>query len=278
MHGKNGFCLGIVLQDFLQSLVHMAHGHPQILPPVGGHEDQLMIGTDGFLQFGVVEIKGILHRSLEGIDHRIPRHIDIVFLDVFLQEIGFGIGRRCKMEICDGRRQFPVHLFWERRILVAGAESCLHMAYRDLLVESSQRSYKGRSGIPMDQDQIRLCLFQDFLQTHQGTAGHIIQSLACGHDVQIIIRFDLEQIQHLIQHFPVLGRHRNDGFQHIRILFHFQYQRAHLNGFRPGTENRHDFQFVHFPSPLFHDLSCKIPIFLAPMKITASRNTSSAMA
>ena len=180
-----------------------------------------MIGTDGFLQLRIVEVKGILHRSLEGIDHRIPGHIDTVLFDVFFQEIGLGIGRGCKVEIRDGCRQFPVHLFWEGRILVPGTEPRFHMAYRDLLVERSQRPYKGSGGIPMDQDQIRLCLFQDFFQTHQGTAGHIIQSLACGHDVQIIIRFDLEQIQHLIQHFPVLGRHRNDGFQHIRILFHF---------------------------------------------------------
>ena len=157
------------------------------------------------------------------------------------------------MKIRQGAGQFPVHLFRIGRKLVAGTQACFHMPQLDLGIIGRQGSRKGRSGIAVDQDQVRLRFGNHVFQPQQRFYRDIVQGLPAGHDIQVIVRFDGKQFQHLVQHFPMLGRYRHNRLDEVRIFPHFHHQRTHFDSFRPGTEYCHDSQFFQavFPPPRF---------------------------
>ena len=160
-------------------------------------------------------------------------------INILLQQVALaGRGRR-KMHICNCTGQLAVHFLRIRRIFIAGTQTSLHMAYRNLCIEGCQSASKGRRGVTMYKHHIRLSLFHNRLQAHQRTRSHIVQRLAGGHNVQIIVRLNTEQVEHLIQHFAMLCSNSNNRLDIFRILAHCQHQRTHFNSFRTSSENSH---------------------------------------
>ena len=71
-----------------------------------------------------------------------------------------------------------------------------------------------------------------------------VKALAGLHDVEVVFRPDLEKLENLIKHLPVLGSHADLVVEVLRVPGQFFHHRRHLDGFRPGAEHREDF-FLH---------------------------------
>lgn len=161
------------------------------------------------------------------------------------------------MQISQNTCQLAVHFLRIRRQLVPCPKSRLHMSYLYLLQERSIAGQEGRQCIAVHEHQIRLSFTKHRLKTLQHTDGDFVKRLPVLHNVQIIIRHNLEYIQHLIQQLTVLRGYADHRVNMLRMFIQFQDKRCHLNGFRTYTEDRHHlYLFSHFPTPFFYIDSC----------------------
>jgi hypothetical protein len=96
---------------------------------------------------------------------------------------------------------------------VVGTQARFYMTYRDLLIESCECGGSRSGCVTVHQYHIRFRLVQHITHPGQHTGGYIIQILPLLHDVQVIIRLDIEYLQHLIEHFTMLPRHADDCFK-----------------------------------------------------------------
>src|SRR5699024_3655186 len=109
--------------------------------------------------------------------------------------------------------------------------------------------------IPVDKNDIGACFFHDAIKTLNRPGCNLCQCLSMFHHIQIIVRINPEDRQHLIKHFPMLCGYGNDRFKHSIALLQFKYERSHFNRFRPCPENHHYFTTVCNPSSLQFMLS-----------------------
>ena len=151
------------------------------------------------------------------------------------------LGRR-KMQIRYPARQSTVHFFRVRGIFIISAQTCLHMSYRNLLIKSRQKRSRR---IAVHQYQIRFFLLKNRPDQRENIRCDRMQRLRHFHDLQIIIHLNLKNIDHLLQHFPVLPCQADDAL-YLLIFPHFFDQRAHLDRLRPGAENAHNLYLLHF--------------------------------
>ena len=87
------------------------------------------------------------------------------------------------------------------------------MGNGDLLVVSRQAGGKGGGGVAMHQHHVGLERGQHRSDALQDGGGHTGQVLAGFHDVQVVIGADAEQLQHLVEHLPVLAGDAHAGFE-----------------------------------------------------------------
>ena len=162
-----------------------------------------------------------------------------------------------------------------------GAEPCLHMAYGNLMVVGCQRTGKGSGSITMHQHDIRLLLLQYLVQPHHGPGGNIKQGLPGCHNIQIMVRLNLKQIQNLVQHIPMLGSNSYHRHNLVRMLRQLQHNRCHLDCFRTGAEHSHDLNLLSHHKSLstlnYFVFNLKIPSFFAPINTTSSTHTTITM-
>ena len=142
------------------------------------------------------------------------------------------------MEIRQMSRQHPVAFFRERRVFVVGSQPRFHVADLYFMVECRQRRHEGGGGVPVDQKHVRLFRFHNGIQPPNHVGRDHAQSLVRLHDIQIVFRCQFKERQHLVQHFPVLGRDAEDGIDPV-VLLQSPDQGRHFDGFRPGTEHGH---------------------------------------
>ena len=81
---------------------------------------------------------------------------------------------------------------------------------------------------------------KDISQTGEYTSGDIIKILPLLHDIEVIIWYNVKQLQHLVEHFTMLGSYANLNFKMLGNLLKSFYQRSHLYRFRTGAKNQHD--------------------------------------
>ena len=110
------------------------------------------------------------------------------------------------------------------------------------MVKGGQGAGKGGRGISVDKDHIRLQAVNGLVHTGEALAGDGVQALASLHDIQIVVRLDGKQLEHVVQHLPVLGGDAADALN-LSSALQFLYQRGHLHRLRAGPEDRHDFQW-----------------------------------
>ena len=96
----------------------------------------------------------------------------------------------------------------------------------------------------MDQDQVGLGLLQHAVHAGEALGSDGGQGLAGLHDVQVIVRLQPEDVQHRVQHLPVLGGDAAQGVQ-AGAAGQLQGQGGHLDGLRPGAENCHNSDRSH---------------------------------
>ncbi len=239
-----------LLGQAAQSLIDMTHRFAEILATMRRHEDDALMREINLLEQLILELKIIIHRMMQRIDNRIAGHEYALRRHGLAQQVLLARLRRSEVEISDATGQLAVHLLRERRIFVIRAQSGLDMANSRLMIVGSQRTGKRRRRIAMDEHDIRLSLGQDLVQALHRPRRDVEQRLPLRHDIEIIVRMDVEKRQNLVQHFAVLGRHRHDGLYLVGMLRELQHDRSHLDRLRTRPEDRHDFDFL-----LFHVLS-----------------------
>ena len=111
------------------------------------------------------------------------------------------------------------------------------MTYGYLLIKSSQCGCHARSRIAVNQHEVRLRLLQDRTHSGQHTGGYVIEVLSLFHDIQIVIRMNIENMQHLIQHLPMLPGNTYDRIENVGILLELLDKRSHFDGLWTSAEN-----------------------------------------
>ena len=79
------------------------------------------------------------------------------------------------------------------------------MAHGDLVVEGRQRAGESGGGVPVDKHQVGPDLLQHAVHPGQAPGSDGGQGLPWLHDVQIVVGLQLKDLQHAVQHLPVLG-------------------------------------------------------------------------
>ena len=141
----------------------------------------------------------------------------------------------------DAAGDLAVHLLRPGAVDVVGAEAGLDMAYGDLLVKGRERRGGAGGRVAMDQDDIGLDLLQDVAHAGEHAGRDVVQVLPLLHDVQVEVRLDLEDPEHLVQHLPMLPGDAHNRLKLFRTLLELLHQRAHLDGLGAGSENEHYF-------------------------------------
>ena len=103
----------------------------------------------------------------------------------------------------------------------------------------------------MYQYDIRTYLFQDGFNVVENIGRNIKQRLLVLHNRQVIVRNDLEGIQHLIQHLTMLACNTNDCL-YIPPCLQLVDQRTHFYCFRSSAENQHDLFHKGMRPPFFN--------------------------
>ena len=85
MYGENSRRFRMLFQRCFQRPVHLPHGFPQILPPVGGHEDQPFPAGQRFINHRIRKHKILFYRGVQRINYGISRYIDGFFRHIFFQ-------------------------------------------------------------------------------------------------------------------------------------------------------------------------------------------------
>ncbi|MNO70131.1 hypothetical protein D3C76_610030 [compost metagenome] len=87
------------------------------------------------------------------------------------------------------------------------------MGYRNLLIVGCQAGREGGCGVAVHQDYIRFVGGENAFHALQDGGGDVGQVLTGLHDIQVEIRLNTKQTQHLVQHFSMLSGHANLGVE-----------------------------------------------------------------
>ena len=131
-----------------------------------------------------------------------------------------------------------VHFFGPRTVYIMCTQSGFNMPYGDLLVKSRQCSGCRGCSISMNQYYIRMNFFQDITHTQQYSGSNVVQILSLLHDIQVIIRLDIENMENLVKHFTVLSGYANQCFKLMRSFLELFHQRGHFYSFWTCSKNQ----------------------------------------
>ena len=133
--------------------------------------------------------------------------------------------------------QPPVHFLRPGGVDVAGAQAGFDVGDRNFGVEGGEGSGEGRGRVALDQHAVWLEVLIDVAQPFQHRGGHVGQALAVAHQIQVAVRRDGEQSEHLVEHLPVLRRDADQRGDPRRFRQAAD-DGSHLDGLGPGAEDR----------------------------------------
>ena len=249
MDGIDQLRLGEGVSGPAQGGHDVGHGLAVVLPAVAGDEYHFSVDIIQIIQCVLRKGKILYNCCLECVNDGVACEEDAL-CDVFPGQV-VTIGRGgAEMEVGDGPHHLPVHLLRVGGPLVVGAQACLHVSDRNPVVEGGQRPGEGGGGVPVDQHQVGLCVLQHPVHAGQALRGDGGQGLTGLHNVQIIVRLQGKDVQHRVQHLPVLGGDTADRFK-LRAAGQLQGQGGHFDGLRPGSKDGHNLDFTHRDAPFF---------------------------
>ena len=136
----------------------------------------------------------------------------------------------------------PVHLLWKWPPLVARSKAGFDVPERAPVIERLHRRHEHRGGVPLREHPVRLHYAEDVVKATEQVGGQLRQALIRLHQVQLVMRLNSKQLQHLIEHLSMLS-HRTDHRPNVfGVTFELLDDRRHLDSLRPGaehTENGH---------------------------------------
>jgi hypothetical protein len=96
---------------------------------------------------------------------------------------------------------------------VSGSQAGFHVSNGNTAVKGRHSSGHCRGGIALNHCQVKLFGGEQGVERSQYAAGGLCQSLARRHDIEVVIRLDIEALQHLVEHRPVLRRYAHPNVQ-----------------------------------------------------------------
>ena len=102
---------------------------------------------------------------------------------------------------------------------VEGAEAGLDVADEDAFVEGGQGAGPDGGGVALDEDPVGTLAAKHGSNGFQDADGDVEQILAGPHQVEIDIRSDLEEVEDLVEHLPVLGGGTSSADQRAPVFF-----------------------------------------------------------
>jgi len=113
------------------------------------------------------------------------------------------------------------------------------MSYLDLAIERSKRRRHRRCRITLHQNPVGLFLGQDLVNAKQYFGCELAEGMIIAHQIQVIIWLNIEQCQHLIEHFAVLCRDADNRLNVVmnRPSSQFPDNRRHLDCFWAGAKH-----------------------------------------
>ena len=248
VHGVHEIHIGVLLAEVFHGGDHADEAVAKVLTTVAGDENELAAAVEpGDVVAGRLEHPRLLvgqggiapepvYHHVEGVDDGVAGDEDLT-LSLFFQEVLFAERGGSEVVCGDAAGNLAVHLFRPGAVDVAGAQAGLNVADGDLLVEGG----KGRGGaggsVSMDKDHVGLYFLQDIAHAGEHAGGDVVEVLALFHYVEVVVRGDLEDAQHLVQHLAVLAGDAHYSLELFRVFLELLYQGAHLDCLRPGSKN-----------------------------------------
>jgi hypothetical protein len=152
-----------------------------------------------------------------------------------------GGGRGREMQVADGIGQLAIDLFREGLVLVPSAQAGFDVGNFDALIESRQRTHQRRRRIALHQHPVGFFLRKHAVELHECAGGDLGQRLICRHQIQVVIRRDGKEREHLIEHLAVLSRDADHAREFAGMLAQRLDDRGHLDGFGARAEDGEDF-------------------------------------
>ena len=112
------------------------------------------------------------------------------------------------------------------------------------MIVRGERPRKGRRRITVDKHKIGAILLEYLVDAHHCACRDVKEGLSRGHDIQVIIRHDVEKMQYLIQHLAMLRRNQRFRFDFVRMTHELHDNGRHLDRLGARAKNRHYFDFA----------------------------------
>ena len=240
MNWENKLHLWQSLMQPSHRLENVHHWSTLIFPSMCCNQNLFSRAVQQLLQCRISKFIMCMYSRQQRVNYSISCHKDFLIISTFPQQIVSRLWCRRKVKCRHHAGQLSISFLRIRRIQIARTQACLHVSDGNLLIKCRQSCSKCCCRIAMHQHQVRLFLLQNLLQPVQYTSSNICQSLIFFHQIQIIVRRNPKQLQHLIQHLSMLCCHRHDTLQML-ILFNGFHHRRHLDSFRSCSKHTHYF-------------------------------------
>jgi len=171
------------------------------------------------------------------VDNRIARHVNLVPVHPFPEQIGAGCLGRGPVHIGHEPRDATIHLLRERFVLVVRPQPGLDVADLCAPVIRRQAGHHRGGRVALHQHPIGAFGLDERVQQHEHASGHLRWILPLSHHIQIIIRADVENGQNVIQQLAMLRRYAHTTIERLRPAVHGLHNRGHLDRFRPCSYN-----------------------------------------
>ncbi len=148
------------------------------------------------------------------------------------------------MQVGCHTRHAPVDFFRKWLPFVMCAQPGFHVPNPDPPVIGCQGRRHHRGCIALHQHPIGGKFSQHRIQAGKNRRRQLRQCLVRLHQIQVKIRQDLEQVQHLVEHLAMLSRYTYTGFD-PGCFGQAAHHRRHFHRFRPGAKNRQDAQLSY---------------------------------
>ena len=178
-------------------------------------------------------------RVQQRVDHRVAGDVDARGVDAFAQQVVARLGGRREVQVGNHGGEPAVHFLRPGRVDVAGAQSGFDVADGDFGIERGQRGGEGGGRVALHQHAVGPEIGIHLAQPFQHGGRDVGQPLAIPHHVQVPVGGDGEQVQHLIQHLPVLRGDADEGCD-VGGFDEAPDDRRHLDGLGAGADDGQD--------------------------------------
>lgn len=197
-------------------------------------QDVVLHGCEGGVALELVD------DQVKGVDDGVAGDDDFA-VGLLVEEVAPAEGSRAEVVVGNASCDLAVHFLGPGAEEVVGPEARLDVPYGNLLVECSHGRGHRRRGVPVDQHDVRAALFEDVTHAREDACCDVVQVLSLFHDVKVIVRGDVKDPEHLVQHLAVLSRDTDYGLEILGIFLALLYEGAHFDSLGTCPEHQHNF-------------------------------------